>query len=477
MADPAGSPRSPEASSRLRSVVAYALLGVLLLLVVRRASQPLTNYDTYFHLRFGHEFLGGWSLRDPGHVTSFESADWVPTQWLSQIAMAGFEDWFGLPGVSWLTGAAMCLLVLVFHWSAGRFAVPVIASTLAALAVIACWPSLSARPHLVSFALAGVAATLWIDVDRRPRGPWLIVPLTWVWAMCHGMWPVSIAISLAALAGLAGAGRLRARPAYLAVPVLSGAVAALTPVGPELYSAVLEVNGRSEYFGEWAPFDFVTTPGMATLALLAVVVVIGLRLGVAQWPLIALTVLAGGLAVYSTRTVPVAVAILVPLAAIQLQRLLGERRVPTRREAVVRTGIVAGALVVLAPLAAATTKPLVQPVWFDDAIAGLPSTAAVLTTDKFGGYLMWRYPDLDFVAHGYGDVYTDAEIERNAGLMRLDPGWRDDLAELGLTHALVEADTPLAYALEDVLGWEVLHRSENVVMLLPTGQDDQEGAR
>lgn len=477
MADPAGSPRSPEASSRLRSVVAYALLGVLLLLVVRRASQPLTNYDTYFHLRFGHEFLGGWSLRDPGHVTSFESADWVPTQWLSQIAMASFEDWFGLPGVSWLTGAAMCLVVLVFHWSARRFAAPVVASTLAALAVIACWPSMSARPHLVSFALAGVAATLWIDVDRRPRGPWLIVPLTWVWAMCHGMWPVSIAISLAAVVGLALAGRLRARPTYLAVPVLSAVVAAVTPVGPQIYPAVLEVNGRSEYFGEWAPPDFITTPGMAILGLLGIVVVIGLRLGVADWTLIALTVAAGGFAVYSSRTVPVAAATLVPMAAIQLQRLIGATSVPTRREAALRAGIVSTSLVVLAALAAATSKPLVEPAWFHDAVARLPSTATVLTTDRFGAYLMWRSPDLDFVPHGYGDVYTDAEMERNVGLMRLDPGWMDDVEKLGLTHAIVAADTPLAYALEDVLGWEVLHRSENVVMLLPTGQDDQEGAR
>ena len=34
--------------------------------LVLAAALPLSNTDTYFHLRFGHEFLAGWSLGDPG---------------------------------------------------------------------------------------------------------------------------------------------------------------------------------------------------------------------------------------------------------------------------------------------------------------------------------------------------------------------------------------------------------------------------
>ena len=74
---------------------------------------PLTNTDTYFHLRFGQEFLDGWSLRHPGqrqHVR--DPADWVPTQWLSEIVMAKTEDWFGLAGVAWLSGLLQIALFL-----------------------------------------------------------------------------------------------------------------------------------------------------------------------------------------------------------------------------------------------------------------------------------------------------------------------------------------------------------------------------
>ena len=89
---------------RLRSAFPWlVLVGILVSLFVNTA-RPLTNTDTYFHLRFGHEFLDGWSLRHPGSVSTFATADWVPTQWLSEIVMAKTEDWFGLAGVAWLSG-------------------------------------------------------------------------------------------------------------------------------------------------------------------------------------------------------------------------------------------------------------------------------------------------------------------------------------------------------------------------------------
>ena len=56
---------------------ALTLLGVLVV-AVARAARPLTNPDTYFPLRFGAEFLAGWSLRDPGSVSTSATRDWLP---------------------------------------------------------------------------------------------------------------------------------------------------------------------------------------------------------------------------------------------------------------------------------------------------------------------------------------------------------------------------------------------------------------
>ena len=87
------------------SLLPGTILFITMASLTWHAAMPLTNTDTYFHLRFGHEFLdGGWTLRDPGSVSSFGTNDWVPTQWLPQVVMAQLEDWFGLAGVAWFQG-------------------------------------------------------------------------------------------------------------------------------------------------------------------------------------------------------------------------------------------------------------------------------------------------------------------------------------------------------------------------------------
>ena len=101
----------------------------------------MSNTDTYFHLRFGHEFLhGNWSLRDPGSVTSFGTNEWVPTQWLPQVVMAQVEDWFGLAGVAWLAGLMYIALALTLWTIARRYANPLAAAPVTVVAILAAAP-------------------------------------------------------------------------------------------------------------------------------------------------------------------------------------------------------------------------------------------------------------------------------------------------------------------------------------------------
>ena len=229
---------------------------------------PLDNLDTYFHLRFGHEFLSGdWSLRHPGSVSSLATADWVPTQWLSEVVMAQTEDWFGLAGVAWLSGLLFLSLALVVYWACRRQAEPAVAALLVVLTMIACTSGISMRPQLVSYVLVVATIAAWQRAADAGRAPWLLVPVTWVWTMCHGMWPVGIVIGVVAVLGLAlDRGHPRRTLARMAaVPVLSAAVSLLTPVGPGLFPAVLRVGSRAKYFYEWDPPDY-TKPWVAMLA-------------------------------------------------------------------------------------------------------------------------------------------------------------------------------------------------------------------
>jgi hypothetical protein len=456
----------------VRTVLPVVLMAGVYLAVARLASFPLSNYDTYFHLRFGHEFLTGhWSLRHPGSVSTFATADWVPTQWLPQVVMAQTEQWFGLAGVAWLCGLLFLSLAMTVYWACRREAEPLVAVLLAFLTLVACTPGMSMRPQQVSYILVTVTTAAWLQARRTGRAPWLLVPVTWAWTMCHGMWPVGIVIGLAAVAGLA-LDRRHPRSTLLrmlAVPVLSAVASLLTPVGPRLFPAVLQVNSRGKYFYEWGSPDFTEFYAVVLLAILALAIGPRLRRGErAPWFDLVLVGLAALWAVYSLRTVPVSACMAAPLAAAALQPSLGARPKVRRPERVL---VVAGYVVALAGLALvvphSADQPRETPSWVDPALGDLPPGTVVLDDSAFGGYLMWRFPQLDVVMSGYGDIYTDDELERNADIDAVRGRWVELVKETHADYAILPPGSALAYNLRQVEHWRVEQVGGDLELLAP----------
>ncbi len=96
----------------------------------------------------------------------------------------------------------------------------------------------------------------------------------------------------------------------------------------------------------------------------------------------------------------------------------------------------------------------------------MPDHTVVLNSTEWGGYLMWAYPDLDLVTHGYGDTFTDAEIQRNVDIFTLEPGW-DDAGRGDRSDRWRSSGrrAPSAYALQQQ-GWEIVERDGDDVALL-----------
>jgi hypothetical protein len=459
-----------------------ALFGSMLFFVVRTVAVPLNNMDTYFHLRFGHEFLHGhWSLWHPGSVSSFGTAPWTPTQWLPEMVMAQVEDWFGLAGVAWLSGlqqiGLICALYFVCRrWADARIVVILLIPTITAASL-----GLSMRPQVLSYILVAVTVGAWLRTleDGAPR--WWLVPLTWLWGMLHGMWPLGIALGVVGVAGLVVDGRTDRRGVARAalVPLASAVAATFTPLGPALYGSVFGVGNRAQFFTEWGAPDFTAVAACAVLAgMLAICAVLLIRAPDRAWSDILFFLVAGAFGLWSYRTVPVSAIILMPLMARATQSLLPEAVVRLRRReglSVVGAGI--AALAVLALLVPHTSaRPPEQPAWVDPALSALPSGTKVVAEWSYDGYLMWKYPQLDLLMHGYGDTFTIPELQRQTDIMTLEPGWDRELRATHCDVAVLKPEFRLAYELEHLEGWRVVHHSADLEMLVaPPGWDTAAG--
>ncbi|MBM7515391.1 hypothetical protein [Nocardioides nitrophenolicus] len=443
--------------------IAGLLLAALLLALARR---PLRAFDTYFHLRFGAEFLDGWSIAHPGQLSSASSAAWVPTQWLPQVVLARLDEAYGRPALVLAFAVLVVGFVCATYLLLRRHAGPGLAVALSAVVVLGCLPSLSLRPQVLSYLFLVAVLAGWDRARTSGRPPWLLIPLGWLWATCHGMWIIGVAACLL-LAVLVVAERRpqRARAlALLAVPAGMLLAALVTPVGPRLLTAVLQVNARADYFAEWSAPELVSLGAAPVTALAALAVLLLARRADVRPYDLGLLAMGGAFAVYSGRTLPLAVVTLATLVAAELARRRDRPAVSRPELAVVLA--LAAAVVAIAPAQTVVDDPADRVRPFAARLDALPAGSRVLTDWPTGGILLWLTPRLDVPLHGYGDVYTDAELRRYADLDHLAPGWDHTLARLAPRVALLPDDAPLAYALQHV-GWSVEQRTDELVLLAP----------
>jgi hypothetical protein len=242
--------------------------------------------------------------------------------------------------------------------------------------------------------------------------------------------------------------------------------AALTPVGPSAYGAVLTVSSRARYFAEWLPPTWTDWSSLGFIVLFAATLA-GLWLRRTNtWTETLLVVVGGVFAAYAERTVPVGAAMLAPLAAAPLQSLLGHRpAVGTRERRVVAGGALAALLALGLAVPHTSADPIAVPTWADPTLDRLPPGTKVLNDWNLGGYLMWRYPRLDLMMHGYGDTFTTAELDRNTRLLQVLPGWQGDLRTSGARVALLRPTSLLSSQLVTQEGWHVVQRSDDLVLL------------
>ena len=462
----------------MRVVLRHSWLAAPLLLMVllsEVASEPLSNGDTWFHLRLGHEFWGGWSLTHPGALTTFATSPWVPTQWSTEMVMAKAEDWFGLPGVAWMYGALYLVFVVTVYLTSRLRGGGWSATLVTVLVTFASASTLSTRPQVISLILLCVTLSAWLRTERDLLPRWWLVPLTWVWATAHGMWSAGVLLSGVIWLGLVLDGKVRGRAAarLLAVPLLSCAAALVTPVGPKLVLSQLAVSARTSMIAEWGPTSFRTVPAASAAILMALIVVLWARRGSVSRTSLLLALLACGWVVLVSRMVPLGAIVLAPLAAEALQRSRSADAAPVRvgvfERLVVWGGLAACLVGVAVAVPQTSAHPGGVPRQFETRLAVLPKGSPVLVEDGTGAWIEWRFPTLSPVIDGMLDAYPVDYIKRFQEYRNVQPGWKKFVRRSGADVAVLVKGSALSAAMQDRLGWRPVQRDADWVYLEAPG--------
>ena len=458
------------------------LVMVLLGWVAARAARPLDDPDDWWHLRLGNDLIDQHSLATPDHWSVFATVSWVPTEPLPEIVSAYVERWLGLAGLAVLFAVAATVVVLVVYLSCRRVAAPLPASVATILTVLAVSASLTARPQLVSFVLLPVVVTAWLRTEQDHRTRWWLVPLVWLWSLCHGFWFIGAGYGLLFVVGFA-LSRTMPRPALLrqaAVAVGSFAVVALNPVGIGVLEAPLRVNDTARYIQEWNRTDLASPAALGAIAMVVVTACVwAVTRRDVTWPRVLVLVSALLATWYAGRTVAVAGLVVCPLFAAALDRLVraevGSATVasstpgPRRPELLLLAA--AGAVACLAVAVAAphtSDRPGDVPTALDGRLDDLPAGTRVFNAYELGGWIAWRHPDLEQYIDGLITPYSEEHARDYTIAESTAPGWYDVVRESGARVALLGQNSALAAGLVDH-GWVAEGTGNGYVLLAPPG--------
>jgi len=477
-----------------------AVVALIYLFVFFGGAQALfRDADAGWHIRAGDAMLTSGALP---HADTFSfsraGARWMAWEWGSDVAAAVAWRAGGLGGVACVYALAIAASVWMWfrlNWAAGGNFL---------LACLFASPMLStvnlhwlARPHVFGWILLLGAVWFCERMPARLGRAHLAGAVVFgsLWANLHGSFFLGPVVALAYAAGAAAAWWIWEEPRgsarnYL---VLAGAALAgtfLNPNGWGLHRHVAEYLSDSallDRIGEFQSFNFHSTGSAQIILALLIGMVGGCAALAARRPerfLLALILTAGALR--SARMLPVAALVLLPLGNGSISAALSRATLSARMGQWVDEALAYGDrlrfldrsfgghallpfLLMVLPGAVRASHPGFPadqfPVAASNAVAALPADARVFSSDKFGGYLIYRFAgERKVFFDGRSDFYGADFLRRYGRMVQVRPGWSEEFDRWGFTHALLPVDFSLIPALEG-RGWVEVYRDRTAVLL------------
>ncbi len=484
----------------LSDLVFISVMVTLFLSGANGFAQLLSDADSGWHIRTGEYILNHhavpyqdlYSFSKPG-------APWYAWEWLSDVFYAWMFQLGGLKGVT----LAAALILVTFATTLMRRAIwlgsnPMIAVLVTLLGVGASANHFLARPHIFTLLLLSIAVWM-IQADRRRTSAriWWLVPMTIVWTNLHGGFLSLVAVLGLTAVGTAveawlGAGRtLRDAIRYAGVTLACLASSLVNPYGWNLHLHVIEYlrspwiknvvqefqspRFRSE---EMLQFEALMLVGLLSATVLFSRKQVVEGLWIVFWAHMALS---------SVRHCSIFVTVVGPILAVQLTQVWDRIAARSSKNSLVgiansicadnvngfrRTSLVpvlfALALVFIgAPIVWPTDYPKVKfPVAMVNQHADVIHGARVLTTDQWGDYLIFKFPDQKVYVDGRSDFYGPEVGEEFLKLVNGHWDWRKILDKNRFDVVLLDPETPIVQLLKQEPDWTVLDDDGTSILLV-----------
>ena len=467
------------------------------------ATALFRDADAGWHIRAGERIVSSATLphADPFSF-SRPAAVWFAWEWAADALTGALHSAMGLAGVAWFYALAIAGSVWMWvrlAWKAGGHFLVVCAFAAPMLSTVNLhW---LARPHVISwlFLLATVWACEAAGRNKIAAPQLLAACLTaCLWANLHGSFFFAVLIPLTWAAGQAIARIVWNSPAnpsaFINLAIAAAAGTFLNPNGWHLHQHVFAYLTNTQLLdriGEFQSFNFHAEGAIQIVLALLLCMIGGVSaLAIHRADRFLLTLLLTAGALRTARMLPVAALLLLPLAAGSISEVLRSAQVSRRfrktldaflgygdRLRTLDRGFTGFALVPFLAIAmlgiiraAHPAFPADQfPVAASAQIARLSADARLFSSDKFGGYLIYRFNgERKVFFDGRSDFYGLELLRQYGQIIQLRPGWQQQFDQWNFTHALMAPDAPLSAALL-AAGWHELYRDGVAVLLEKEG--------
>jgi hypothetical protein len=442
---------SPQPTDLLRLVVwaaVYSIPGIT-------ALQPVSEYDTWWHLRTGQWIVEQHGIPATDPFTSFGAGKpWVAYSWLFGLALYGLYQSLGLTGIV-LSRVLLALgVIAALHRLIARHCSSFAATAgLLAAAGVALTPLLVAeRPGLITilFCTLTLDAVLALREGRATWAVWLLPVCYALWAnihvqFVHGLFLLGLAWAVPLVDhvlrrptnGHADTWGTRHWWRLTTLGALCFLATCLNPYGPEIYSVVREYSRQKATYGIFAELkamDFRELSDWFVLGLLgAAAYVLGRR---GRLPTFDVLLLAAGAYFSFHAKHDLWFVVLAGCAVVAGRRVRcadqGERSAQ-RTLRPVHVAVLVGVMVLIV----GSTRGLSEQNLRAQVAAEFPAAAVdyidahdcdgpLYNNVAWGGYLIWRLPRLPAAIDGRSNLHGDHRIQQFADTWAGKPGWDAD---------------------------------------------------